>query len=931
MTSRPFLSLKWKAVLVFSLLLLLLNSLYPLLTYFDLKTRFAEDSEQALETARQRLDALVHHSGDRLQLLAEMLPLQIMAGDGRLPGESEAFQEALLPQWLMLQQDHGVEGLWLFDRAERLLYHRASPLLDIDTASLRPLVAQANSREQPVSELVCTSRCWLVAVTPLLIRGHHQGVSVLVSGLTDVVVDFAGLSDQQLGLFGASNDPDLPRTLAPFGVRSVALTGGETSWRLLRQWADERPQWQGQEADWHLLERAEGDFQLALLPLREEAASLLERAVVIRDVSQSTRQLSEALNNGVAFGLLGLLFSGWAVWWALKFPVSRLQGISQGLPLLAQHRHSQARERFGQLVRKPFWQDELDYLLTSVLGLTQRLQDMEQELEVRAERLTRNAQELRRERDFVRGLLDTAQVIILTQDAGGRLCSINRFGAKLSGYDAEEISTFHFSDLVRMETLSPASEGNPVGTGQDGQLLTKNGKKRDVLWLHSPLSDGSSRLSVGLDVTERKAAENRLAWLADHDSLTGVYNRRRLQQEIELHLEKSRRSNYQAALLIIDLDQFKYINDTSGHSAGDSLLRMVANALGSRIGEHDVLARLGGDEYAIVAAHADAEAAGQLAERIQSALSALVFHAEGHVYHVEASIGIALIPEHGISARDLLANGDMAMYQAKEAGRRRHQVYRPGAGMRERMEADLDWKQRLEEALEHDQLVLHFQPIQHVPSRRIIHYEALLRIRDGKDRFHMPGEFIAVAERSGLIRALDEQVLTLAVQTLHRWQSRGESVHLSVNLSAHAFQDVALAPRLQNLLAAHDIDRDSLVIEVTETAALADVAASGKTMQAIRELGVRIALDDFGVGFSSLSHLKQLPFDYIKIDGSFIRELVDNPRDRVLVQSLCDIARGLNKKTVAEFVENEATAELLRRFGVDYLQGYYIGRPVPRD
>ncbi len=394
-------------------------------------------------------------------------------------------------------------------------------------------------------------------------------------------------------------------------------------------------------------------------------------------------------------------------------------------------------------------------------------------------------------------------------------------------------------------------------------------------------------------------------------------------------MAKVKRFKSQAAVLSIDLDRFKYINDSLGHRAGDELLMQVAHALRGELREIDVLARLGGDEFGVLltqSTRSDAEAA---AARIVAAVRDQKLISDGQTVSVTTSIGIAVAPKHGRTVEDLLAHADMALYQAKENGNG-FQLYSKDSVTKAAFGAQLMWERRIRQALDEDGFVLLVQPIHNLRTGAV-QYEALLRMVDTDGQLLPPQEFLSVAERTQLIHAIDRWVVRQSIKVIAACEARGQTVHLEVNLSGKAFVDEELLPLIRREIKSTGIAASSLIFEITETAAIANINEARQFIEALKPMGCGFALDDFGVGFSSLYYLKHLPVDYLKIDGSFIRNLPNDVSDQHLVRSLVELAHGLGKQTIAEWVEDERTVELLRQFGVDFGQGYYLGMPAPID
>ena len=452
-------------------------------------------------------------------------------------------------------------------------------------------------------------------------------------------------------------------------------------------------------------------------------------------------------------------------------------------------------------------------------------------------------------------------------------------------------------------------------TRQGTQVLGAGGQPAGYLWICE-------------DVTSERQAARQLLFLAERDPLTGLANRNRFESELaRLVALVSREPDTRGALLYFDLDEFKVINDTFGHSAGDAVLLQVASAISGLVRSNEVFARLGGDEFAILVPGADAAAASSLAERVVHMSSTLSFEFEQHRLGLTISLGIALFPEHARTAEELVSHADAAMYQVKHAGKNAWTIYRPDLDLSEKMLAQLSWNERILAALAQESLVLHFQAVYNVSTRDISHFEALVRIRDDSvaGGVVMPGEFIPAAERNGRIVDIDRWVIAAAIGEL---ADKPDLPGLAVNISARTFDQLHLGAYIRRCLARFHVKPSRLVIELTETAALANLADAQRFIDDIRHLGCTVCLDDFGVGFSSFVYLKHLHADVLKIDGMFIRNLPVSHEDQVFVRAIVEVARGLGKKTVAEFFGDEETLLLLAEIGVDYAQGYYLGRPL---
>ena len=422
---------------------------------------------------------------------------------------------------------------------------------------------------------------------------------------------------------------------------------------------------------------------------------------------------------------------------------------------------------------------------------------------------------------------------------------------------------------------------------------------------------------------DREEAESRLVWLADHDPLTRLHNRRRFNEDFQRILDQAQRYGHQGAVLFLDLDQFKDINDLSGHQVGDVMLRRVADQLTQLIRPSDLFARLGGDEFALVLPECDKAQALVCAERLQVAIRGIQVRERTRIHRVTATVGIALFPDQGHEPSELLANADIAMFQAKEKGTGRIQCFSAEDKARELADARVTWRDKITEGLREDRFQLFFQPIVSLATGTIHHWEVLLRLRDLSGNLVYPDRFIPVAEKTGQILAIDHWVMERAVQCL----ARDPGLRLSINLSGRAMDDPALLSDIERLLGEHRVDPSRLTFEVTETVAVNSLVQATELMGNIQHLGCRFALDDFGSGYASYAYLRQLPVAEVKIDGAFIRDLEHNREDRIFVQAITDMAHGMGKRVTAEFVENEAIYRVLHELGVDHAQGYFLGRP----
>jgi diguanylate cyclase (GGDEF)-like protein/PAS domain S-box-containing protein len=533
---------------------------------------------------------------------------------------------------------------------------------------------------------------------------------------------------------------------------------------------------------------------------------------------------------------------------------------------------------------------------------------------------------------------DRAPIGMCLAGIDGQLTRVNQALADMAGTTRDALIAAPAFSHVHPEDADRVRRDFAAVTERDvvieHRIVRDDGR---IVWISvsaTPVRDADGRpvhVVVQMqDVTERRQYEDRLQHLVDHDPLTGLLNRRGFEDVLDAHIAHTHRYAAAGALLVIDLDGFKYINDTLGHSAGDELIGTCATALRRRLRESDVLARLGGDEFAVLLPAASPEQAQVVADALVCAVREQAAGFGGqHAANVTASIGVAIFDGADRTADAMLVNADLAMYDAKESGKDRAAFYRSDGFDQPRIKAQMDWLQRLDRALEEDLFVLYAQPIVDLARGEVVQHEVLLRLPDAHGDLIPPATFMPIAERFGTIAAIDRWVVAHAIRQMGEVRARGGRLPLAVNVSGLSAGEPELLALIEHEIAAAGVDPADLVVELTETAAVADIPRARRFAEALRALGCRFALDDFGAGFGSFYYLKHLPFDVLKIDGEFVKHAAQNPTDRLVISAVTEIARGLGKRTVAEFVPDDPTIALLLRHGVDFGQGYHLGRPRP--
>jgi diguanylate cyclase (GGDEF)-like protein/PAS domain S-box-containing protein len=558
---------------------------------------------------------------------------------------------------------------------------------------------------------------------------------------------------------------------------------------------------------------------------------------------------------------------------------------------------------------------------------------------------TRALTELAAAEELFRGAFDGSPIGMALTDEGGRILRVNEALCALSGRAAEKLVGRRFDALhdpqevgESREALQLLLEGGGAGAGVEARFVHACG---DPIWvtvqattMHGRSGERLPTLVQVQDVTHRHHYEENLQYLATHDPLTGLQNRASFASQLEAHANVVRRYGAEGALVLLDLDHFKYINDTLGHQAGDQLIARVAAVLSGRLRTSDLLARLGGDEFAVLLPRGDIHAATAVAENLLEAI-----RAEGITVpntrerKITASVGVAAFGDgEALSGEDVLVCADLAMYDAKEAGRNQLAVYTPGEPAQGQMRGRITWAERIRVALTDDRFVLVAQPIVNLATGRVSQFEVLLRMRDDDGDLILPGAFLATAERLGLIQQIDSLIVASALRAVAAERGAGLlSPSVEINLSGASIGDPGILALIERELSETGLDPGRVIFEITETAAIANIAKARAFSEHLARVGCRFALDDFGAGFGSFYYLKQVHFDVLKIDGEFVRDCRSNLTDRMVIQAVVGIAKGLDKQTVAEHVGDGETVALLRSMGVDAGQGFHLARPEPLD
>ncbi|MCK4620828.1 MAG: EAL domain-containing protein [Desulfuromonadales bacterium] len=589
-------------------------------------------------------------------------------------------------------------------------------------------------------------------------------------------------------------------------------------------------------------------------------------------------------------------------------------------------------------ISKPFRAEQL----RQVCELASRREDYmvsNAQFAARLEILQERTEAYRKVSEDHQRLLDNLSTVIFELDEKGSIRFLSRAWTRLTGFPIEESLgkklTSYLATEGRLQKSRYSRQLKGLVSGKLQQcefelpLLTR---ERKIIWLECKLdvigADQDSLTIFGCldDISKRKKAQQELEFLAMHDHLTGVNNRHYFDNVINQMTASAARGRDRHALLYIDLDHFKVINDTFGHNRGDIVLRDIATLLRSRVRKSDVLCRIGGDEFAVLIYNCGHEQAQTTADAICELIQGYQYSHAGQQLAISCSVGVCEIDGKMESSAEYVKQADTALYVAKRRGRNLVHFYDPADRESADLRASIDWARRFRKAIEDDNLFLLFQPVMHIKSGAIAYYEALIRLNLPEEEVVMPGDFIPALEDAGEMALLDHWVVSHAIDLLGQFSQLHQ---IAINLSAQAFRDERLVSLIKELLAENQVDPRRIIFELTESASMTNIAATQRMIEQLRQIGCSFALDDFGTGFSTFSYLKQFPAESIKVDGSFIAQLDKNREDQAVVRAIIEVAQALGKQTVAEYVENEAVLALIRELGIDFAQGYFIGHPIP--
>lgn len=798
------------------------------------------------------------------------------------------------------------------------------------TASTRNALSQVAKTQRPSGFIDCAQQCLQRAFVPIIAEDGSELIVNINRSPNILVQDFFNLTTMDIALLAKelSNGVAIESIL----LASNAATSRERILPLLEKIitsAPSRPYFFGK-----LNTRYYSANHFAI-----GGPGLPALSALIHAPESETEVLIESeFKDTVVTVLVTLLFSMAAITLILRPPLQKVLSLANLLRLLPEGDFSRARQQLADIPKRGRHRDETDVLresMGSVIGDLERLSEKNHD---QREKLKQKIFELTEATKFNDMLLDASPLVIIIHDSSGTIHSINALGRSLINTAREDGSAPNINDWVRSDFQQRSLSEALISLMQDEDktiqgempLFDRNGLRIEVLWVHRTIRvKGQPRiLSMGMDVTEQQEAVRSLQWLGRHDRVTGLLNRLSFIDEAQSHILRAK-GKERFDIVLLDIDDFARFNDQFDFSTGDKLLLELARHISLMLPEGSLLARSGSGEFiALIEIDSNLDEK-EYHNALESLTRYTITTAEGSE-NVHLSVVLNHLGTDGDMAIDQLISDTTALMRRVKS-KARGQVFIATEEHIDRLSRQEKYhmKDLIQQALDDNRLLLFYQPIIHIRDQKISHCECLVRLLDEDGQFIPPFKFLGVAVEIGLMSQIDFAVIEMAMQQQRRWQDSGVDIGLSINLTAPTMELPDFEIHLKQLIKKTGADPSRLIFEVVETDALDSIHEANALLRNFRNIGARIALDDFGVGFTSFEYVRELPVDFIKIDQSFVRFIHERPNDQALVRSMIEMSHSLGKQVIVEGVETQEAMDIIRRLGAEYVQGYYISKPMP--
>ncbi len=929
--SKPgqFISIRWKVILLTSLVLAMTGSFFIWQQYKLQLADFDEEQVRFHDNMEQVVQQLLIFQAERIEALGRILVEHDNVRQYILQRDSKHLLEAVEVLSSELTSGQSINGVVFHDENQRVLATWGnSPSQDIVAIAHRAIL-----REMPQDHVSCQRSCEYQMILPIVWQGRTIGTISLISSLEDVVLNLYHLSNAQIAVLnGYSSKSSNPFT--PF-TNVLSMNGGSSTARMIE--AARVGKWQTGHFQAAVGEQV---YRMVGIPIAIDADNQPWLAV-ISDVTDQVQTIRMLVKRSLLWGAAALISGILLLYLLLQPTMRRIQHVGRVLPLLGEEKFAEVR---AEIQPRHRWTDETDALENLAKVLATQLENLKHESVRYAASLSTQAMQLAQERDFIAGLLDTAPVLIVSYDQNGAIHLANQYALEACGFTFSTLTGQKFQQVFLQNEAPDCFDNLLLNTHKqrncrnESTLRNADGEIRSIVWFHSRLTQGNDAdnytlLSIGMDISTQKQQAAEIHTLAYYDPLTHLPNRRLLMDRLHhlIALEESHQ-NY-CALIAIDLDGFKLINDTKGHNVGNWILTEIAKRLQHALDDVNTIVRVGSDEFVVLLEELGRDATQaavqtKLTTEMLRDLMSAPYYWQGQEIHCTSSFGIDVFMGGTTAAEEHIKQAEIALHYAKSDGRNTLRFFDPDMQTmlerRSNLEADL----RL--SLPRNQFHLFYQPQVNVDGQ-IIGAECLLRWIHPERGLVSPLQFIALAEETQLILPIGQWVLETACQQIKAWENdaRTADLHLAVNVSAQQFHQPDFVEQVQTVLKKFAIDPSRLKIELTESTILDNIVETIDKMEALRLHGVRFSMDDFGTGYSSLAYLTQLPLAQLKVDQAFVRNLGIKHSDAVIVQTIINMAKSLDMDVLAEGVETLEQQHFLQQAGCYKFQGYLFGRPLP--
>ncbi|CAA0080782.1 Cyclic di-GMP phosphodiesterase PdeR [Zhongshania aliphaticivorans] len=792
-----------------------------------------------------------------------------------------------------------------------------------NSASTLPPPLEGISNSAPIAVLNCDSTCYQRAYIPVQ-NSHQQTYIVNLNRSAEYLIEgFSEIAGVDIAIISLASPETAPLILLSSDSDKIQhlAVNIDSSANIRKSFFDKSKA-----------------YSTRIFPLNSNVenhhyvAIVIDHAMIYEQDFQSVKDifLTWLITLSIIMGLITLI---------LKPSLNRLSELTKVLPLLPHGQFDDARQSLKKLDSNPRWNDEIDVLVTTLGKMIDSLDSMDQIVNDHKNELAQKIEALTEAKVFNETLLDSSPLAILIHDIDGKISNINKLGRQLTGLTEQSPPSANINTWIKdgRQNISLSTSLRPLlnreGNKTQGEttFYTADGRKLDFLWTHSSLLVGGELkiLSLGIDVTERREATESLRWLGQHDRVTGLLNRSSFTEDANNYISKNQTRSL-IELLMLDIDDFATFNDRRGFDTGDKLLNDFAAHLYKSLPPDTLISRTGSGEFCALIHH-DKTSQSSTKDLCLDHLTRFAFRLGDDEEEVCLS-GVVDSYHEGLSGIDeLISNTTSTMLRVKNK-LRGHLFYASdddAESSRSSRHQKYQMKEQLLSALNENRLVLFYQPILNLSSNRISHCECLVRMLDDEGQFIAPAKFLGIASESGLLPKLDYSVIEKAMRQQSLWEESGITTSLSINVTAPTLEQADFKQRIEELIHLTGANPHRLIFEIVETDAISNLGVTHDLLHHFKAIGAKIAFDDFGIGFTSFEYVRELPVDYIKIDQSFIRFIHEREQDRVLVKSMVEMSHSLGKKVIVEGVENRAALDIVRDIGVEYVQGYYICRPMP--